>query len=57
LFSVDLDEDFVDIEVIDITAMPLLQAARVDSFNLDAPEAEEFVADGDASLGQKILHT
>ena len=52
LLTTDLDEDFIDEDVITITAMPSPQAMRVDSSKIDAQEADGLVADRDTTLGQ-----
>ena len=55
LFAVDLHKDFIDEESITIAAMPSLQSACIDSTEFDAPQADRFPSDDDASFSQKIF--
>jgi hypothetical protein len=50
LFAVDFDKDFVDVEGITIAAMLSLKPTGINRSKLDAPEADRFTADSDASL-------
>ena len=55
LLAIDSDEDLVDIEGVAVTLMLPLQAPSVYSSEFDAPQANRFAADSDASLGEKVL--
>ena len=51
LLAIDLHKDFIDEEGIAIASMLSLQSFGVEGTELDAPEADRFAADGDASFG------
>jgi hypothetical protein len=51
LLTLDLDEDFIDLERVTIASMFALQATCKNGTELDAPEADRFSTDGDTSLG------
>jgi hypothetical protein len=55
LLTVDPDADLMDIEGIAIAPVPSLQAAGVDSAELDVPKAVRFATDGYAPFGQEIF--
>jgi hypothetical protein len=55
LLVVDFDEDFLDVKGITITSIFSFQSAGVNSTEFDAPEADRFAADSDASLGKEIF--
>jgi hypothetical protein len=50
LLTLDLDEDFIDVERVAIAAMLSLKQTGINRSKLDAPEADRFTADSDASL-------
>ena len=50
LLAVDLDEDFINVKGVAISAMLALQSAGVDGPELDAPEADRFPGDDDPAL-------
>ena len=52
LLTIDLDEHFVDEKGITVAPMFSLQSAGINSSKLDAPEADCFAADRDASFGK-----
>ena len=56
LLAFDLYEYFVNIERIAVAAMPTLQSPGVKSTELDAPEPDGLVADGDAALREQIFN-
>jgi len=56
LFSIDLHEDFIDEKGIAVASVFSLQPSSVYSTEFDAPEANRFSADYDASLCQKIFY-
>jgi hypothetical protein len=55
LLVVDFDEDFVEVKGITITSEFLFRSAGVNSTEFDAPEADRFAADSDASLSKEIF--
>ena len=55
LFAIDLHEDFIGGKCIAVASVFPLQPSSVYSTEFDAPEANRFSADYDASLSQKIL--
>ena len=55
LFAVDLNEDFIDVEGIAVASVLSFQSAGVNGSELDAPEADRFSTDGNASLSQEIF--
>ena len=48
-------EDFIDVEGVAITSVSTFQSTGINGTELDAPEADWFSADSDASFGQKIF--
>jgi hypothetical protein len=56
LLAVDLDEDFIDVESVAVTAVLALQTTSINSSKLDAPEADRLPSDDDAPLCQKIFN-
>ena len=55
LFAFDRHEDFIDEKRIAVASVFPLQPSSVYSTEFDAPEANRFSADYDASLCQKIF--
>ena len=55
LLSIDFDEDFIDVEGVAIASVLSLEALCIQSSKLDAPQANCFTADDDASFGQEIF--
>lgn len=49
-------EDLISLEGVAVASVLLLQAAVINGAKLDAPEADGFSADSDASLGKKIFN-
>jgi hypothetical protein len=56
LLAVYLHEDFVDIKGITESSVSLLQSTCVCGSELDAPEADRFAADSNASFGEQIFN-
>lgn len=56
LLAVDLHEDFIDVKGVAIAAMFSPESAGVHGTKLDAPEANCFSADSNASLRQEIFN-
>ena len=48
-------EDFIDIKGVAIVAMLSFQATGINGTEFDAPEANCFAGDSDASFGEKIF--
>jgi hypothetical protein len=48
-------EDFTCEECVAVSSMPPLQSSSIYRSELDAPQANRFATDSDASLGKKIL--
>ena len=55
LLAINLDEDFIDVECVAVALVLSLQASGVYSAEFDTPEADGFVADGDATLGKQVF--
>ena len=55
LLAVDLHKDFIDIEGVAITSVPLFQLSGVYCAKLDAPQTYRLAADRDTTLGQEIF--
>ena len=55
LSAVDLDEDFLDVECITVTAMLALQSASVHGSKLVAPEADCFSGNSDSTFSKEIF--
>ncbi len=55
LLAIDSDKDFIDIEVVAIALVPSFQSACINGTELNAPQADAFSADSDASFSQEIL--
>lgn len=55
LLAVDLYEDFVDEKGVTITTVLSFQSAGINGSKLDAPEADRFSTDGDASFGKEVF--
>jgi len=55
LLAIDLHEDFIDVERIAVTTVPLFESTSVSSTELNTPESDGFVADTNASFGEQIL--
>jgi hypothetical protein len=55
LLAVYLHEDFVDVEGVTESSVPLLQSTCVFGSELDAPEADRFPSDYDPTLSQEIF--
>jgi hypothetical protein len=56
LLTVDLDEDFIDLEGIAIALMLSFQSASINRSKLDAPETNRFAADSDATLSKEVFY-
>jgi hypothetical protein len=56
LLTLDLDEDFIDVERVAIAAMLSLKPACANSSELDAPKSDSFATDSDATLSQEIFY-
>ena len=52
LLPIDLDKDLVDVKCVAVSTMISLQPSSVYSAKLVTPQANRFIADGDASLGE-----
>jgi hypothetical protein len=52
LVAIDLHEDFVDEEGIAVSPVLPLQSSSVYRSELDAPQANRFAADGDATFSE-----
>lgn len=53
--AVDLDEDFVNIKGVAVSAMLSFQSSSVQSAEFDAPKTDSFAADSDAALGEQVF--
>ena len=49
-------KDFIDVKGIAVATMILLQSSGVQSSEFDAPEADRFPSDDDASLSQEVFY-
>ena len=56
LLAADFDEDFIDVERVAIASVLSLQATGINRSELDAPEADRFAADDDASFSEEIFY-
>jgi hypothetical protein len=56
LLTLDLDEDFIDVERVAIALMLSFQPPCVNSSELDAPKSDSFATDNDATLSQEIFY-
>ena len=56
LLAIDLDKDFIDVKGVAIPSVFSLQAACVNSSELDAPKSDSFATDSDATLSQEIFY-
>ena len=56
LLAVDPDEDFVDVEGINIAAMLSLQATRINGTKLDTPKTDCVSGHSDATFSEKIFN-
>jgi hypothetical protein len=52
LLTIDLYEDFIDVEGITLASVLALQSTSINSYKLDAPEADRLASDSDASFSQ-----
>jgi hypothetical protein len=52
LLTVDLDEDFIDVERVAIAPMLSFQPTSINSSEFDTPETDCFAADSDSSFGK-----
>jgi len=55
LFVINLYEDFIDVEGVTVTLMLSFQTAGIFCAEFDAPEADRFVRDGNASFSESIF--
>jgi hypothetical protein len=55
LLAIYLYEDFIDVEGVAIASMLFLQSSGVDSSELDAPEPDGFVTDGNAAFSEQVF--
>jgi hypothetical protein len=56
LLTVDLDEDFIDVEGVAVTSMFSLQPTSINSSEFDTPETNCFAADSDSSFGEEVFN-
>jgi hypothetical protein len=56
LLAIDSDEYFIDLKGIAIAPVLLLQSAGINGTEFDAPQANRFSADGDASFGEQVFY-
>ena len=56
LFTIDLHEDFVNVEGITVASMASLQSSSVNGAEFDAPQADRFSGDSDPTLCQKVFN-
>jgi hypothetical protein len=56
LLTVDLDEDFIDVERVAIASVFELQAQGINRAKLDTPETDRFPGDNDASLSEQVFN-
>ena len=56
LLTLDLHEDFVNVEGVAVASMLSLQSAGINGSELVTPEADRFATDGYAALGEKIFN-
>ena len=56
LFTSDLDEDFIDKECVSIARVLAAQSLGNLSPKLDAPEADQFTADGNTPFGEEVFY-
>ena len=56
LFTIYLDEDFIDVEGVAIASVFSLQSPGVNGSKLDAPEADCFSGYGDAPFGEQVFY-
>ena len=56
MLAVDFDEYFIDVESVAVALVPSLQTTGIEHTDLDAPQADCFAADSDASLRQEIFN-
>jgi hypothetical protein len=52
LLTLDLDEDFIDVERVTIALMLSFQPTSTNSSEFDTPETDCFTADSDSSFGK-----
>jgi hypothetical protein len=55
LLTTDLHEYFIDVEGVTVATMLAFQTTGIDSSELDAPEADCFPTDGDASFSEQVF--
>jgi hypothetical protein len=55
LLTVDLYEDFIDVKGITVSSVFSLHSAGINGTEFYAPEPDSFVADYDASFGERVL--
>jgi hypothetical protein len=55
LLAVDLDEDFVDIEVVAVSSVLSLQPLCIQGAKFDSPESDRFPSDDNASFCEKVF--
>jgi hypothetical protein len=53
--AIDLDEYFIDVEGVSVTAMAPLQSSGVQRTKFDAPQANRLPSDDDPAFSQQIL--
>jgi hypothetical protein len=56
LLTVDLDEDFIDVERVAIASVFSFQTTGINGTELDTPEADRFTADGDSSFSEEVFY-
>jgi hypothetical protein len=56
LLTVDLDEDFIDVERVAIASVFSFQTTGINRSKLDTPEADRFTADGDSSFSEEVFY-
>ena len=55
LLAVYLHEDFVNVEGVAVASVLAFQSTGIDCSKLDAPEADRFPSDDDASFSQEVF--
>ena len=56
LLAIDFDEDFIDVESVAIASVLSLQSAGINGTEFDAPQANCFAANCDASLSENVFN-
>lgn len=56
LFAIDSDEDLVNVKGVTIASVLSFQPACINGTELNAPKADYFATDSDATVGEKIFN-